>query len=138
MIKRSLAIMTRQRMAILDVLRGTASHPTADWIYAQVRKILPNISLGTVYRNLNLLREAGEIQELSYGSGFRRFDGNPKEHPHFACVSCRRVFDLELDLDEELARKAEEVSGYKVLRTRVEFEGVCGDCLRKEKREDQQ
>lgn len=125
--------MTRQRMAILDVLRSTTSHPTADWVYAQVRGSLPKISLGTVYRNLNLLREAGEIQELTYGSSFSRFDGNPKEHPHFHCTSCHRVFDIESNVEAELAKKAEMVSGFRVDRTRVEFEGVCADCLSNQK-----
>jgi Fur family peroxide stress response transcriptional regulator len=130
MANKSLTRMTRQRMAILDVLRSTTSHPTADWVYAQVRDILPKISLGTVYRNLNLLREIGEIQELTYGSNFSRFDGNPKAHPHFHCISCNRVFDLDFAV-EELARKAEQASDYKVERTRLEFEGVCRDCLGK-------
>jgi len=130
--KKGILRMTRQRRAILDVLRSTTSHPTADWIYAQVRKVLPNISLGTVYRNLNLLRDAGEIQELSYGSSFSRFDGNPKEHPHFACCRCGRVYDLAVDFDEEMKKKAEAASGFKIQRTRVEFEGTCSDCLQKE------
>lgn len=125
--------MTRQRMAILEVLRATDSHPTADWVYTQVRDILPKISLGTVYRNLNLLRDLGEIQELTYGSNFSRFDGNPDEHPHFYCNSCHRVYDL--DFEVELAQKAEAISGFQVERTRVEFDGVCANCLKDQKQE---
>ncbi len=135
MANKSLTRMTRQRMAILNVLRSTTSHPTADWVYAHVRGTLPKISLGTVYRNLNLLRDAGEIQELTYGSNFSRFDGNPTEHPHFHCTSCQRVYDLDFDAETELTQRAEQVSGFKVERTRLEFEGTCADCLNNLKRE---
>ncbi len=77
--------MTKQRKIILDVLKNTTSHPTADWIYDQVREVLPNISLGTVYRNLKVLKEMGEIMELDFGSTYSRFDGNPKKPLSF-CV----------------------------------------------------
>ena len=72
--------MTKQRKLILDVLRSTKSHPTADWIYEKVRQEIPNISLGTIYRNLNILRDMGEIMELDYGSKYSRFDGNAENH----------------------------------------------------------
>lgn len=127
---KTLTRMTRQRMAILEVLRNTDTHPTADWVYTEVREILPKISLGTVYRNLNLLRDAGEIQELSYGSNFSRFDGNPEEHPHFHCNRCHRVYDLDFELN--LAPKVRAESGFRVERTRVEFDGICANCLEEE------
>ncbi|NWF78149.1 MAG: transcriptional repressor, partial [Chloroflexi bacterium] len=73
---------TKQREAILRVLRNTTCHPTADWIYEEGRKDIPNISLGTVYRNLKLLREAGKILEIDLGGNFSRFDGNQDNHYH--------------------------------------------------------
>lgn len=119
--------MTRQRKLILDTLRQTKSHPTADWIYEQVRKVCPDISLGTIYRNLGILREAGEIMELSYGSTYSRYDGNPVNHYHFVCGDCGRVVDLEMpvieDLDQELIRQ-----GYHVSHHRLEFYGRCREC----------
>ena len=69
---------TKQRELILKTLRSTDTHPTADWIYEQVKKEMPNISLGTVYRNLGILKESGEILELNYGSKYSRYDGNPR------------------------------------------------------------
>ncbi len=121
--------MTRQKRVILDVLRSTKSHPTADWIYEQAKKIIPDLSLGTVYRNLNLLKEMGEIMELNYGSTFSRFDGNPHNHYHFQCRECERVFDLELPLLNSLDKEAGNLSGHQVDYHRLEFYGVCQECL---------
>lgn len=119
--------MTRQRKIILDTLRRTTSHPTADWIYEQVRKECPDISLGTIYRNLGILKEAGEIMELSYGSTYSRYDGNPVNHYHFVCNDCGRVLDLDIpvitDLDQHLVRQ-----GYRVSHHRLEFYGRCREC----------
>lgn len=120
--------MTRQRKLILEVLRQTKSHPTADWVYEQVRKECPDISLGTVYRNLNILKNSGEIMELSYGSTFSRYDGNPVNHYHFACRACGRVSDVDLPLATELENKLRE-QGYEVDYHRIEFYGRCPDCV---------
>lgn len=120
--------MTRQKRVILEVLRGTKSHPTADWIYEQAKKVIPDLSLGTVYRNLNLLKEMGEIMELNYGSTFSRFDGNPHNHYHFQCRQCGRVFDLDLPIRNMLEKEAAEASGHRVDNHRLEFYGLCRDC----------
>ena len=90
--------MTKQKRVILDVLRSVNTHPTAEWIYQEARKEIPGLSLGTVYRNLNLLRDNGEIQELSYGSSQSHYDGCPENHYHFVCRECGRVFDVDLGL----------------------------------------
>ncbi|MGI6037568.1 MAG: Fur family transcriptional regulator [Limnochordia bacterium] len=112
---------------ILKVLRSTDTHPTADWIYQQVRESLPNISLGTVYRNLRTLVENGEILELSYGSTFSRFDGNPENHYHFTCEKCGNVYDLDLPVRKELDEAVEKL-GMKVQSHRLEFYGICHNC----------
>lgn len=100
---------TKQREVILRVLRTANSHPTVDWIYDEVRKEIPHISLGTVYRNLKLLRESGEVLEIDLSGAFSRFDGNPENHYHFRCEKCGRVFDVDepvsKELDERVARK---------------------------------
>ena len=80
---------TKQRGAILRVLRNTDTHPTADWVYQEVRKEMPHVSLGTIYRNLKTLVEMGEVQELCYGSSYTRFDGNPHRHYHFVMNAVR-------------------------------------------------
>src|SRR6056297_3643031 len=100
--------MTKQHKAILRVLKNTESHPTADWIYEQVKKEIPNISLGTVYRNLNVLSELGKIQILDYGSTYSRYDGNPKNHYHFRCEKCGRVYDINVDLFDDINKIVNE------------------------------
>lgn len=122
---------TRQREVILSVLRSTTSHPTADWVYQEVRKEMPNVSLGTIYRNLKILTEMGEALELSYGSTYSRFDGNTEEHYHFVCESCDNVFDIDMPLIEGIGDNVEEAMGAKVTSHRLEFYGKCKDCLAK-------
>lgn len=120
--------MTKQKRVILDVLRSTKSHPPADWIYIQARKVLPNLSLGTVYRNLNILRGMGEILELNYGSTLSRYDGNPENHYHFVCEECGEVSDLDIDVKRELDEQAGRVLGVEVKHHRLEFYGICRNC----------
>lgn len=122
--------MTRQKKLILDILRSTDIHPTADWVYEQARKQLPDISLGTVYRNLNVLKEEGEIMELTYGSTFSRYDGNPRNHYHFVCERCGRVLDVGLPVREELEEELARREGHQVRHHRLELYGVCRACLK--------
>ena len=121
--------MTNQRRTILEVLKETTSHPTADWIYDEVKQKIPNISLGTIYRNLNLLAESGQILELNYTNTQTRFDGNPSPHYHFICQECGRVYDLALELQPQLDMEAEQISGHRIDFHRLEFYGICQECL---------
>ncbi len=122
--------MTNQRRVILDVLRGTTCHPTADWIYEHVREQLPNVSLGTVYSNLRRLTEMGEIMELNFGSSYSRFDGNARNHYHFTCDTCGNVFDLPIPVQRQLEEEAEKL-GFRVTHHRLEYYGTCPDCQEK-------
>ena len=88
---------SRQREAIKTFLAGRYDHPTAETVYLGIKEEFPNISLGTVYRNLSLLSDIGEIQKLSTGIGPDRFDGNPALHYHFICKHCGSVLDLSVD-----------------------------------------
>lgn len=122
---------SRQRQAIKEYLMSTKSHPTADMVYAHMRQENPNISLGTVYRNLSLLTEIGEIQRLTCGDGSDRYDATTDLHYHIMCNGCNRVFDLEMEPIKELDRCAEkefdgEVSGHSIL-----FYGICRECKNK-------
>ena len=119
---------TKQREAILQVLRGTTSHPTADWVYQEVRKEMPHVSLGTIYRNLRTLSEHGEIRELAYGSHHSRFDANAESHYHFICDSCGCVEDLDMPIMQELEEKVEKLGDYQVVTHRLEFHGICPSC----------
>ena len=119
---------TRQRQLILEELRKLDSHPTAATLYATVRQRLPTISLGTVYRNLELLARTGQIQKLDFAGGEARFDGNVASHDHLRCVRCGRVDDLpafSLDLS---GGAANDWCGYQILGRRLEFFGVCPQC----------
>lgn len=90
---------SKQREAILNVLRSTDTHPTANWIYEKVREIIPNISLGTVYRNLSGLTADGEILQIDVGDGFDHFDGDISPHLHLYCRECGKIFDNRLKTD---------------------------------------
>lgn len=119
---------TRQRQVILDVLKTTSSHPSADWIYEEVRKTIPKISLGTVYRNLKLLKEKGEILRLQYGDSRSRFDGTSENHYHFTCRKCDRVYDMKEPLKRDIERDMAEKLGFVITHHSMEFYGICKEC----------
>jgi Fur family peroxide stress response transcriptional regulator len=119
---------TRQKATILEVLKGTTSHPTADWIYNEVRKEIPNISLGTVYRNLRLLSESGEILELVLCGSLSRFDARNDNHYHFRCEKCGQVFDVDEPVNFELDKIAARRTGFRIIYHRLEFYGLCLEC----------
>ncbi len=131
--------MTRQRRVILDELRKVTSHPTADEIYNMVRRRLPGISLGTVYRNLEILSGNGMIQKIESSGSARRYDGNVKIHYHVRCVRCGRVDDLPLSTLPVLERAVRKGCGYEILGYSLEFVGICPNCgkLPKTKKERQ-
>jgi Fe2+ or Zn2+ uptake regulation protein len=119
---------TKQREAILNILRNTDSHPTADRIYDLVREVLPKISKGTVYRNLKILRDNGEISELNLSGTVSRYEGNQENHYHFRCMKCGRVFDIDEPVDYELDRRITKKTGFEVSYHQLEFRGLCSDC----------
>ena len=123
-----MARKSKQKEAILRVLRGTTSHPSADWVYEQVKREIPKISLGTVYRNLKLLKQKGEILELDLASTLSRFNGNSQDHYHFRCKQCGRIFDVDEPVDEEIDDRVAQKTGFKVSHHRLEFRGLCKDC----------
>jgi Fur family transcriptional regulator, ferric uptake regulator len=123
--------ITKQRQMILDQLRRLKSHPTADDLYHQLRQQMPRISLGTVYRNLEILSQEGLIQKLDMGGTQKRFDGNVQNHCHLRCQQCGRVDDIHLSPGREMEAEAERVSAYANLRHRLEFIGICPDCQKR-------
>ena len=117
---------SRQREEIIRVLRSTDTHPTAAWVYSKVKEAIPNISLGTVYRNLAALSVSGEILSLSVGDGFEHFDGNAAPHAHLHCRSCGKIFDAPVHGDAlaDIAR----ANGFEP-ETSIYIEyGVCEKC----------
>ena len=124
---------TKQREAILRVLRNTRAHPTADWIYEEVKKEIPNISKGTVYRNLQVLQEDGAVSELNLNGTLSRFEAKQESHYHFRCEQCGRVFDLDEPVNNELDERVAKRTGFKVSHHQLEFRGLCRECQQQSK-----
>ena len=123
---------SRKRTAILNALQETDVHPTADWVYAQLKPRYPNLSLGTVYRNLKKFWENGKAVSVGVINGQEHFDGNVKPHAHFVCRECGAVLDVHETFFEEneLARISQKF-GLSVEEAGVMFRGVCGQCHKK-------
>ena len=119
----------RKRNAILEAVKGTTAHPSADMVYADLQKTHPDISLATVYRNLALFKNQGLIASLGTVAGVERFDGNTDTHVHFICSRCTAVIDLpEMAVPQELRNQAAgEIRG-RVEQCQLTFTGVCSNC----------
>ncbi len=120
--------MTQQRQIILEELRKVTTHPSADEVYEMVRKRLPRISLGTVYRNLDILSELGEIQKLELGGDLKRFDREPRKHYHIRCMHCGRVDDAPIAPLNQIENELYGATVYTIIGHRLEFEGLCPQC----------
>ena len=123
--------MTQQRKEILDVLKKIDTHPTADEIYDRVKQKLPRISLGTVYRNLEVLSELGEIQTLELSGSLKRFDWDPQKHYHIRCVRCDRVENAPLAPMNQLENKLYQSTVFEIIGHNLEFIGLCPECTEK-------
>lgn len=121
---------SRQRSAMLELIKSTKCHPDASWLYEKMRMQFPNISLGTVYRNLSVLTDTGDIARVCTSEGIDHYDGDTSEHCHFICNSCRSVSDIELVGLDNLNRIAEG-TGVSVEKHSLIFYGVCKDCRSK-------
>ena len=124
---------SRQRKSIMNFLAGRTDHPTAEVIYTNLRQEMPNLSLGTVYRNLSLLSDIGDILKISTGNGPDHFDGNPTPHNHFICNKCGAVIDLEMDNIEHIDEVASKNFDGNIQGHVIYFHGICPDCLKQEK-----
>ena len=120
--------MTRQRRVILDQMRTPGEHLTADEVYERVRRRLPSISLGTVYRNLEILSRVGRIRKLHLGGGRRLYDGGLHRHYHVRCVRCGRVADVSAEPMGNLDAAAGGLSDFEILDHELEFRGLCPAC----------
>lgn len=123
---------SRKRDAILDCIRNTKCHPTADWVYQQLKPEIPDLSLGTVYRNIAMFKQEGVIQSVGVVNGLERFDFNTAPHTHFVCTSCYRVLDLdEIELPPEVLARTERCFGGRIGSYQLQFSGQCADCMDK-------
>jgi Fur family peroxide stress response transcriptional regulator len=121
---------SKQREAIKNYLQNCTTHPTADVVYTDLRKEFPNISLGTVYRNLSLLADLGEIRRISTDGDADFFDGNMHPHDHFICTRCHRVYDIELREADELIRLASMKFPGHIESYLLNFFGTCEQCTK--------
>lgn len=120
--------MTHQREVILEQIKKNTTHPTADELYEKIKKKLPRISLATVYRNLEIMSEAGMINKLEISGRQKRFDWDLDQHDHIYCVQCHRVDNIELGDPKRVTLPPGEDRGYEVSGCRVEFYGICPKC----------
>jgi Fur family ferric uptake transcriptional regulator len=123
---------TQQRTVILEELRSRKDHASADELYERVRKKLPRISLGTVYRNLEVLAQLGQIQELKLSGSLKRYDWNPKKHYHIRCLGCDRVDDAPIAPLNQIEDELYEATVFEIIGHNLEFTGLCPDCTRKQ------
>ena len=120
--------VTPQRLAILNLLRNTKEHPTAETIYKKLASDFPTMSLATVYKTLEVLKNIGLIQELNVGEGSFRYDANTNSHPHLVCLSCGKVEDLDESVLQNLIEEVKKHTDYKLVEQKLYFYGYCPAC----------
>ncbi|OPZ95678.1 MAG: Peroxide-responsive repressor PerR [Planctomycetes bacterium ADurb.Bin412] len=119
---------SRQRKRILALLQESEIHPTADWIYAQLKPEFPHLSLGTVYRNLAILTDQGLVKKIQSGSTFDRFEARVNPHYHLICTRCDTISDLELPIYKEINDRAGRMTDFQIQEHRINFYGLCSSC----------
>ena len=120
----------KKREAILNCLRSTTSHPTAEWVHAQLKAEYPDISLGTVYRNLALFKEQGLVISVGTVNGVERFDADTEPHVHLICLSCHKVDDLPgMIIPESICSDADRYTGGRTETCSLSLTGTCRECL---------
>ena len=120
----------RKRNAILSYLQGSTAHPSAETIYSDLKAEIPDLSIGTVYRNLTHFRKQGLVSSIATVNGIERFDANTEPHVHFICEGCDAVIDLhQLSTPQALCSEAEGSIGCSVSGCQLSFTGKCRDCL---------
>lgn len=124
--------ITPQRIAILRVLSISKGHPSVEDIHEQVKGEFPTTSLATVYKNISMLKDLGEVQELSFGTESSRYDGNrPDPHPHLICTRCKKIIDPDLESLESVSKELVRETGFKITSHRLDFFGICPACQEK-------
>lgn len=125
--------ITPQRLAILKVLAESKGHPSVEAIYAQVKPTFPTTSLATIYKNITVLKELGQVLELGFSDDSNRYDGNkPYDHPHVVCIRCKRILDPDVAALKDMAQELMAKTGFVITRHRLDFFGICPDCQAKQ------
>lgn len=119
---------SRKRQAVLDKIRSTTTHPSAVWVYEELRKDIPDISLGTVYRNLSVFKDDGLLVSVGVVNGQERFDADISEHTHFVCLNCNDVIDVNVPPSPELNTSVGAENHLDVYYNQLTFYGKCRKC----------
>jgi Fur family peroxide stress response transcriptional regulator len=123
-----------KRDAILQTIQSTESHPGAQWVYERLKPAIPDLSLGTVYRNITLFRREGAVISVGVVKGEERFDGRVDPHPHFVCEQCGAILDLDTQAQSELRTKLSiEIPGCIIDKRKTLFYGLCKGCVKRQK-----
>ena len=123
--------LTKQREVVLQVIRDSDNHLTANEVFDEAKGLLPTISFATVYNSLRFLKDAGHIAEIQFGNGASRFDKMTSRHDHAICVKCGKLVDMELELPSELVELAEKFSKFKLESIELTLRGLCPNCNQK-------
>jgi Fur family peroxide stress response transcriptional regulator len=123
--------LTRQREVVLRVIRDAHEHLKANEVFSEAKKLLPSISFATVYNSLRYLKEAGHIAEIKFGDGASRFDRMTHRHDHAICTSCGKLVDIEMDVPEDIVKRAAKYSKFKPESIEFTLRGKCPDCAKK-------
>jgi Fur family transcriptional regulator, peroxide stress response regulator len=120
--------LTPQRVELVRLIAASAEHPSASQLYTQIKTQFPTMSQATVYKTLALLKEMDQVLEINLGDD-RHYDGNrPQPHPHLICMQCNKIIDGEIEIDLPSLNKLGQTSGYKIVRSQINFYGLCPDC----------
>ena len=124
--------LTKQREVVLQVIRDSRAHLTANEVFVAAKDMLPSISFATVYNSLRYLKDAGHIAEIQFGNGASRFDGMTHRHDHALCTKCGKLVDIDMELPEELVRQAERECNFTTDSIEFTLRGRCPDCAGKD------
>ncbi len=125
--------ITPQRLAIVKILADSEGHPSVENIHGRIAKDFPTMSLATVYRNIVLIKELGEVLELGFPDGSNRYDGKkPYPHPHVVCIKCKKIVDPDLESLDDMKNEVARETHFKILTHRLDFFGICSACLDKD------
>ena len=124
--------VTPQRITVLKILALSDGHPSVEQLFEQVKRDFPTTSLATVYKTVTLLKQLNEVLELGFPEGGNRYDGNrPYSHPHLICIKCKKIVDPDLASLDDLTRELILDTGFKIVNHRLDFFGICPECLKK-------
>ena len=123
--------LTRQREVVLRVIRDAHSHLTANEVFTAAKELLPSISFATVYNSLRYLKDAGHIAEIKFGDGASRFDRMTHRHDHAICTACGKLVDIEMEIPDEIVKRAARYSKFKPESLEFTLRGKCPDCAKK-------